>query len=93
MMSRRWRGQRTEHCHRPALLYCLCLPWAPTLRPDCRSLPWAPTLRPAVPACLGCKVPLGKSTASFACHPESSKGADSRQATRQLVREGSLGQG
>lgn len=60
MMSRRWRGQRTEHCHRSAFLYCLCLPWAPTLRPDCLSLPWAPTLRPAVPACLGCKVPPGK---------------------------------
>lgn len=80
MMSRRWRGHRTEHCRGPASLACL-------------HLPWAISLRPAVPACLGCKVPLGKSTASFACHPESSKGADSRQATRQLVREGSLGQG
>lgn len=71
MMPRRWRGQRIEHCHQPGLLYCLCLPWAFTLRP-------------AVPACLDSEVPPGKSTASFACHPESSKGADSRQATRQL---------
>ena len=30
---------------------------------------------------------------SLFCHPGSGEGADSRQATRQLVREGSLGQG
>lgn len=47
--------------------------------------PSAPTLRPAVPACSDLEVPLGKkSTASAACHPVSSQGADSRQTTRQL---------
>lgn len=83
MMSRRWRGQRIEHCHKPALVYRLHLP-CPPIPP-----------RPAVPACLDGEVPPGKkhSSASFACHPESSKEADSRQATRQLVRERSLGQG
>lgn len=57
------------------------------------AAPSAPTLRPAVPACSDLEVPLGKSTALFACHPGSGEGADSRQATRQSVREGSLGQG
>lgn len=79
-MSRRWRGPGIEHCHQPALLCCL-------------RLPQVPTLRPAVPACSAWEVPLGKNTSSFTHHPVSSREADSRQATRQLVREGSLGQG
>lgn len=60
---------RSERGHGPAWLRCLCLPWAPTLRP-------------AVPACSDLEGPLGKGTALWACHPGSGKRADSRQATR-----------
>lgn len=52
------------------------------------SLRGSAALRPAALACSDLEVPLGKSTALFACHPGSGKGADSRQATRRLVREG-----